>query len=151
MKKDQKWREFNRSLIEEAEKMNWGLYRNIRFEMAEFLKKEGKSSNALELYLEVLYLDQNGPENREFVKDNLELLREFPPFDIKMAFIASGIVDRVRILAKELKITLSQIKENFIKHNQLIYENLKLPLNPEKTWEKLEPKLKSAINKKKDN
>jgi len=44
--------------------MNWGLYRNIRFEMAELLKKEGKFKNALQTYLEVLYLDQNGQSKK---------------------------------------------------------------------------------------
>lgn len=144
---DKKWREFNQSLMQEAQKMNWGLYRNIRFEMAESLKKENKLQNALETYLEVLYLDQNGPNNRESIKNDTQLLREFPPFDPSSVFIAPGIVDRVRILEKKLKITLNEIREIFLKHNQQIKEALRTPTTPEEAWRKIEPELTKIISK----
>lgn len=145
--KDKKWRGFNQSLIREAQKMNWGLYRNIRFEMAEFLKREGKLQNSLETYLEVLYLDQNGPENRESIKDNPDLLREFPMFDSNTAFIAPGIVDQVRIFAKKLEMTLVEIKQIFIPHNQRIRQALKTPITAEMAWANIESKLSKIISK----
>ena len=44
--KDKKWQLYNKELLAYAQKTNWGLYRNTRFDMAEFLRKENKFSNA---------------------------------------------------------------------------------------------------------
>lgn len=144
---DQRRREFNQSLIKEAQNMNWGLYRNIRFEMAEFLKRERKFKNALQTYLEVLYLDQNGPANRESIKNNPELLREYPSFDPKLAFVAPGVIDRVRIILKKSKTTFNEVEKIFIQHNKRIRANLKTPITPEEAWNIIKPELNRAINK----
>jgi len=143
---DQKWRELNLSSIKEAQDMNWGLYRNIRFEMAEFLRREKRFKNALTMYLEVLYLDQNGPANNESIKDNPELLREYPSFDPKLAFVAPGIIDRVRIILKKSKTTFNEAEEMFIQRNERIQASLKTPITPKKAWNKIGPELRKAID-----
>lgn len=143
---DQRWREFNQSLIKEAQNINWGLYRNIRFEMAEFLKKEKKLKNALETYLEVLYLDQNGPANNESIKDNPEFLREHPPFDPKLASVAPGVIDCVRMILEKFKMKLNDVEKIFILHNKRIHVSLKTPITPDKAWSKIDPELRKAID-----
>ena len=60
---DIRWGVFNKRLIKCAQNGDWGLYRNARFEMAELLRKETKLKHALQTYLEVCYLDLNGPNN----------------------------------------------------------------------------------------
>lgn len=141
---DVQWALYNQQLISCAQKMNWESYRMIRFGMGEILEKEGKIQEALKTYLEVLYIDQNGPSNCE-LKDDPELLHEFPPFDPKMAFTATGVINRVRITAKKIKISLDEIKKLFIRHNQQIQKNLKTPLTPEEAWGKTGSELKKSI------
>lgn len=143
---DVKWGLLNKQLIEHAKNGDWGLYRNSRFQMAEILRGEMKLKEALQTYLEVCYLDLNGPNNTGGMNDS-ELLKEFPSFDVTLGLIAPDIVDRVRILIKKLNITIDDVKEIFLKHNQRIYENLKLPVNLENAWEKLEIELRTTINK----
>lgn len=141
-KNDQKWKKFNHSLMKEAQRMNWGLYRCIRFDMARFLERENKLQNALETYLEVLYLDQNGPSNCDSISNDPELLKEYPPFDPKTALVAPGIVNRVRIVKKKSDIKLKKIKEIFFQHNKRVYKSLKLPIIPKKAWVRIEKEIR---------
>ena len=60
---DVKWRIFNYNSRDYAMQRQWGLFRNNRMYMADFLLKKGKLENALIHYLEILYLDINGPRN----------------------------------------------------------------------------------------
>lgn len=127
-----KWGKFNKSLLDEASKKNWGAYRCIRFDMAEFLKKEGKLEQSLETYLEVLYLDQNGADSK---------------FDPEMAFIAPGVIGRAGLLIKKFKITFDEVKQIFLQHNQRVEKSLKLPIKPDNAWEKIEPELEKFLVK----
>jgi len=145
---DVEWGLLNKQLIEYAKKSDWGLYRNVRLKMAEILRREINLKEALKTYLEICYFDLNGFSNRGGINDP-EILKEFPPFDTTSVFIASGIVDRIRILIKKLNITIDNVKEIFLKHNQLIYESLKLPVKPENAWKKLEIELRAVMNKNK--
>jgi len=77
---DVRWGLLNQERTEHAGQRDWGLYSNATFEMAELLKKEGKTTRALQFYLEVCYHDLNGPNNTGGVTDK-DLLREFPPWD----------------------------------------------------------------------
>jgi DNA-directed RNA polymerase subunit RPC12/RpoP len=58
---DVRWRSLNTALMEHSGQRNWGLYRNTRLDMADQLRKEGKDKQALETYLDVSYMDTNGP------------------------------------------------------------------------------------------
>ena len=144
---DIKWGLLNKHLLEYSENNDWGLYRNTRFEMAEILRKEMKLRGALKTYLEVCYFDLNGPMNRGGT-DDPEILKEFPVFDPKSAFIAPGIIDRVKIISKKLRMNLNQIKEIFISHNEKLWRNLKLPISPEKAWKDLELEIRKTSTKK---
>lgn len=133
---DIEWSVLNRSLIEHARHKDRGLYRNTRFEMAEILRKDMKLEDALQAYLEVCYLDLNGPNNRSGM--DKELLKEFPVFDPEMAFLAPAVIDIIRRLIKKLKIDKNNAKSIFIAHSLKIQKSLKLPLSAENCWQSMD-------------
>ena len=57
---------------------------------SDFLTRRMRLKEALQLYLEVWILDANGATNGNGQK-SLELLKRFPPFDQRQAFIAPFI------------------------------------------------------------
>lgn len=139
---DIKWGILNKNLLKFSQNMDWGLYRNTRFNMGEILRKELKLQDALITYLEVCYLDLNGPNNNGCL-DDPELLEEFPPFDPNnSAFLAPGVIDRIKRIIKKLNLSNGELKEFFVKHSNRIYDALKLPLSPEECWEKINKSLK---------
>ena len=138
---DVKWGVFNKQLIQHSQRGDWGLYRNTRFAMAELLRKEMKIKQALQAYLEVCYLDLNGPNNTGGL-DDPELLKEFPPFDPNCdSFLAPGVIDLIQRIIKELNIDKDEVKKIFIEHNSRIEKSLKLPLSAEDAWQSLEKEI----------
>lgn len=134
---DAKWGLLNKQLIEHAKNSDWGLYRNTRFQMAEILRKETKLKDALRAYLEVCYLDLNGPSNIGGM-NNPELLKEFPPFDPKeSAFLAPGVIALIKKIMLESNLNKDKIKQIFIEHNSRLEKSLRLPLSTEKAWQSL--------------
>jgi predicted RNA-binding Zn-ribbon protein involved in translation (DUF1610 family) len=144
---DVRWGLLNKQLLEHARKGDWGLYRNDRFEMAEILRQEMKLREALRTYLEVCYLDLNGPNNRGGMTDP-ELLRRFPPFTPdESAFLAPGVVDRIRQVIRKLKLTEKEIKDLFFEQNSHIENSLRLPLTPEACWQGIETSIRGDLGR----
>lgn len=137
---DKQWKEFNQQLMVHAKNMQWGLYRNIRFDMAESLRKEKRLGNALETYLEVCYLDLNGPMN-VIAGSSPEILKEFPPFDPSISFIAPGVIKRITIIVKKLGFDNEKLRTIFLTHNESIQNSLKLPVTPVACWQKIAAEL----------
>lgn len=132
---DVAWSVLSNSLIEHAQNGDWGLYRNSRFQMAEILRKDMKFEQALQIYLEVCFIDLNGPNNNSGLKD-ADLKNLFPPFDPNGSdsFLAPGVVSLVNKMMKKLDIDKEKIKSIFINHNSLVEKSLKLPLSAESAW-----------------
>jgi hypothetical protein len=138
---DVKWALLNKSLIEHAQLRNWGLYRNTKFIMAEILRNEMKLEQAFHMYLEVCYLDLNGPNNTGGI-DDPEVLEQYPPFDpTRHAFLAPGVVKIVQLVICRLAIGNDKIKSLFVEHNSQIAKSLSLPLSTEDAWPLLEREL----------
>ncbi|CAM4282408.1 zinc ribbon domain-containing protein [Corallococcus exiguus] len=95
-----------------AEAWNWGLYRNARFNLAEALVHQGRREDALNLFLEVLLLDLNGPRNMG-TKDP-EIVRRFPPFDPSTAFLAPGAIGRAVDVMADLRLSTDEVEKRFI-------------------------------------
>lgn len=135
---DIKWSILNKDLITHSQNGDWGLYRNTRFYMAEILRKEIKLQQALQTYLEVCYIDLNGPNNTGGFKNDPDLLKQLPPFDINGdTILAPAILDYIKLLIKKLELNKEQVKNIFIKHNTIIENALKLPLSANDAWNKL--------------
>jgi len=124
--------------------LDMGLFRNTILNKGEIFKVSGDLRNALIMYLELCYIDLNGPNNSGSLKNNTELLREYPPFNPKNSvnsFLAPGILVSIQQLGKELNLTIDQIKEIFFNHNSMVEKSRKMPLPVQDAWAKLEPNL----------
>ena len=136
---DVTWGILNKNLLEHSKNKDWGLYRNTRFNMAEILRKEMKLERALQIYLEVCYIDLNGPENLGGLNDPI-LLKEYPAFDPQSenSPLAPGVLKRIDQIIRKLDFNKNKIKSIFVEHNSRIEKSLKLPLSAEKGWKLLE-------------
>ena len=100
--------------------------------MAEILRKESKTLPALTTYLEVLYIDVNGPSNTGGL---------LPAFSKKDAFLAPGVLGRAAELIQELKLDDKETKAIFAEIAERNFTNLQLPVTPEQGWRKIKKEL----------
>ncbi|MFC1463878.1 MAG: hypothetical protein ACFLMY_03415 [Candidatus Brachytrichaceae bacterium NZ_4S206] len=134
---DVHWAIYNKQLLEHARKGDWGLYRNTRFNMAEQLRHEKKDRPALETYLEVSYIDANGPRNMGGIFDP-EIVRKYPPFSRDSAFQAPAIVHYIQELSASLGMKEDDLKKAFLEVAERTRNNLRLlPVSPEQAWNEL--------------
>ena len=131
------WGVLNQHLIRDARNWNWGLYSNTRYTMAKLIREEKKLEQSLSIYLEVCYIDLNGPNNIGRPENDPELLEQFPSFDLKTGFIAPGIIYEVKELMLKLNLRLKDVKKIFIKQNIQVQKGLGLPLSPKECWTKI--------------
>lgn len=136
-----KWLLLNDDMVQHIARNDWGLFRNTKFEMAEILRKEARPINALKTYLEVCYLDLNGPNNIGGI-DDPELLKEFPPWDPKhLAFLAPGVVGSAAVIIEGTGATQDDVEAAFMRRAAKLEEALRLPVSPSKAWAKLKKEL----------
>lgn len=142
--RDVYWAIYNQKSIDHAQAMNWGLYRNTRFDMGELLRKENNNAQALNMFIEVSYLDANGPANRGGISSNPQLLKKYPPFDREMAVQAPGVVDRIEKLAKLLDLSDAALKKRYLEIAGEIQQLLDLSISPEKAWQDYRKELEKS-------
>lgn len=70
------WRDFNRQSAEHFQNFDFGLYRNIRLDMHNFLLEENKYKTALHLLIEVISFDLSGLGNGDNPTSNNEIKYE---------------------------------------------------------------------------
>ena len=140
LERDIQWQLFNKKTLEHASNYDMGLYTNVVLHRAEFLQYEGRSKQALVTYLEVAYLDLNGPFNCGGVKSP-SLLKEYPPFNPKYGMLPPGILVRINNLSKHLKLTTDEVKALFFERNGIAASAMKLPISPSEAWARIEREL----------
>ena len=128
---DREWQRLNTEALDHARDNDWGLYTNTQLDKADHLKREGLPKRELELLLSVLYIEANGPENRGGI--DLELLREFPPFDPSMAAIPPALVARAVALFDGLGLTGEQAHAMFL-DVATRHRNKLMPVSPAEAW-----------------
>lgn len=134
------WSILNQELMEHATQQNWGLFRNAKCGMAEILRKESQLDRALGAYLELCYIDLNGPCNRGGVPE--ELLREYPPWDTKhLGELAPGILKLISKIIKETKTSRSDVQALFFDRATKIKESLRLSVDVTKAWRQVQKAL----------
>jgi DNA-directed RNA polymerase subunit RPC12/RpoP len=139
---DVQWGLLNDELLGHIQQRNWGLFRNVKLAMAELLRKEGRSTQALGFYLEVCYLDLNGPNNIGGETDS-ELLREFPPWDPSSALSLrfTALPGLAADMIEKMNLTPATVEGIFRQKAFALHAGLHLPLSPTDAW----PQVKQAL------
>lgn len=144
---DVTWSLLNKELLEHSAKQHWGLYRNALFEMGEVLRAESKLAEALNRYLEVCYLDLNGPKNygpmdeftRKFLLEKFgEDVRPFRPEDGEpypvMLYYAEYVI-------RKLGLQSDGVRDRFLGAATTLQKALGLPVSAEAAWTRLQTEL----------
>ena len=139
---DVQWGLLNQELLDNAQQRNWGFFRNTKFAMAEILKKENRLSAALAGYLEVCYIDLNGPNNIGGITDG-ELLGEYPPWNpqVATAELAPGLVDRLMRVIEKAAMNQTAVEKLYCEKASVLHASLRLPLSPADAW----PQIRDAL------
>jgi len=138
---DVRWALFNKKLLEYAQINSWGLYRNTIFEMAEQLRQENRLNEALRHFLQVFYLDINGPLNIDSGR-KFDFFKKHRTFDPEYAMVAPAVVALIRYISSTLNIGSEDLKEIFLEINGRINKNLRLPIKPDEGWLSLNKELR---------
>jgi hypothetical protein len=124
-----------KELLVHSENDDWGLYRNAKMHIAKLLFKNKKYEAALKEYLEVQFIDLNGPNNALRINDAPS--KVLPSFSKDSAMIAPGVVYEIERTIKKLNRDIESIKDEFISCSEVLRKELKLPLSARAAWEKL--------------
>jgi DNA-directed RNA polymerase subunit RPC12/RpoP len=138
-----RWDSYRREEAESLKIGNYVLFRNARLNEASLLdeeirKGEGNVKESLAIYLELCYIDINGPQystERERAQYNEAA------FDPSQDFLAPGIVTSANIYIEQLGSTLAETKTLFREHVSTYLRGLRMPVSIEKAWNQLEPDL----------
>lgn len=127
------WRAAKRALTLHARDGNWVLYRNSRFEMAEVRRKQDRLREALDLYLEVWYLDLNGPHDCWGVS-GVRRIYEDAPFQPADGLTTPLVARWVIRIAERLYMDQPQVERAFVEIATRLYQSMGLPLTPGDAW-----------------
>ncbi len=119
--RDAIWKHFNQKSMEYAKQGMFGLYRNIRFQMSEFVAEEQRYKEAALLLVEVVYYDISGLDNSAL---SIEISGSYWfPYDHSIATTAPGIVGRLKEYQEKLALDDKAFQ-------QLISEHIKKLSSP---------------------
>ncbi len=121
----------NEQVEELEQKGDWGLARNKRKDIAEYLERKAKYEEALKTYFEICYLDVNGPRN---ASQNGE-----PLFSQDLAFVSPGVIKKVAGLIKKLELERKEIESYYLHsahHIEKRSGKKNLPATPSEAWSK---------------
>src|SRR5271165_6105971 len=97
--------------------------------MGDILKKEARYREALDTYLEVCYLDLNGPNNCGTLDPSI--LKEFPPFDPKDESVAPVVVCYVVDILERQNMSKNDARTRFCEIAAKVQHTLNLPVAPD--------------------
>lgn len=132
-----RWLALSQDLEAHARNGNWRSYRNTRLRMAQFLRELDHPAQALELYLDVWYLDLNGPRDAQDSRragHGARLLNEDPLFEPGRSAVPAGVPREVRRLTATLALRAVNVQTIFLHVAGLTHRNHALPLLPTSAW-----------------
>jgi hypothetical protein len=110
------WEHLNNESVKCYSDNNFGLYRNWRFSMSEFLREENKIKESLALLAEVVFVDLSGALNN-FDMRFLDIeAQHFFPYEHSLATTAPGIISRIFDRQNELGYTDNELKSVLAKY-----------------------------------
>jgi hypothetical protein len=135
---DVAWAYLNQETLRHANQRDWGHYRNTRLSMAIILEKYENPAEALKYYLEVCYLDLNGPQNTSGIEgQKLRTSLKVQDFMIEDGFLAPAIIAKIIEIILGLKFDEDKVCQVFLQVAERSRKNLKLPVLPETAWRKV--------------
>lgn len=123
--RDKIWSYMNKISLDYAQKHDFGLYRNMRFRMSEFLVEEGKIEKAFFLLCEVIAYDLSGLINGFEMEDLSTLGQYFFPYEKSGVTMAPAITGRIERYALEL----GWSEKDFLKYLKDGISKFKLPFS----------------------
>jgi hypothetical protein len=123
-----------------AREGNLALCRNVNLAMANHLVRQNKKTQALQALCIVCVFDLCGARNRSDVP--IEVRETYSRFDADRASLASWLVRRVRVLSRELLLSMNELREIFL----FVGTRLNAPIIPRKLWAVLQLALEGAFD-----
>jgi hypothetical protein len=123
--RDVLWSQMNVKAMEHAKRHDFGLYRNTRLEMYNFLKEEGKWNNAFDMFAEVAYLDLSGLGNGFNMQFLYIYAKSYFPYEKSLATLPPA----AKIWISELKEHLNLDDEEFANKLKEAMERFHLPFH----------------------
>jgi hypothetical protein len=114
--------------------------------MADYLRENRKPLGALTTYLEISYLDANGPNDLKGRVDPV-IICESPPFDPSIAIQAPRVIGEIFVNSQELGMSNIDLKARYLKVASTLQKHLKTPLNPDDGWNELENELENYVKR----
>jgi len=108
--RDKLWGYLNQRSMKHFSEHNYGLYRNCRFSMAQFLKDENKLKDALAMLAEVVFFDLSGASNN-YDPRYLEIYAvSFFPYEKSLAKTAPGVIGAIVDCQEKLRFSDEDLK-----------------------------------------
>lgn len=108
--RDKIWGYLNQRCMKHFSERNFGLYRNCRLNMSQFLKEENKIKDSLAMLAEVVFFDLSGATNN-FHPQFLDIYaKSFFPYKNSLATTAPGIISEISQCQEELGYTDEELK-----------------------------------------
>jgi hypothetical protein len=109
--RDKIWAYLNRRGCEYFSNGNFGLYRNCRYSMSQFLIEENRIKEAVKMLAEVAFYDLCGAVNN-YSHDTLDIVSEgFFPYENSTATIAPGIIQDIIECKENLEYSDDELKK----------------------------------------
>lgn len=113
--RDKIWGFFNKQSLKHYKARDFGLYRNVRFNMCDFLLEEKKYSEGLLFISETIYYDLSGVENGFTENDESNMfdieLEMYFPYEESCATIPPGILRTLEVIIEALELTEEQLRD----------------------------------------
>jgi hypothetical protein len=135
-KEDLEWSLAIKDSMEYAKKHWWSSYALNQNKKAEMLRKRGKTKLALELFLQVAYLEHNGVQESESDAATRKMMAEigFKEFDPENANLPPYSIRDAKALIRELDLNLDTVESLYITEMKKVKIG-KLPITPEESWD----------------
>jgi hypothetical protein len=132
--------EYARALLEaqrsSARLGEWNRYRTLRMRLAQHKYAGGRYREALELLMDVWYLDLNGPRDINRLH-GAQLGTEAPGFDPRLGQVSTTVQRKVRRIANILNMSMDEMQVIFFAVAGPTHRAYHLPLPPREAWFKI--------------
>jgi|GEM_PF-1697945 len=114
--RDKIWQKYGEKCKKHIQDKNYGYYRNCRYDMAKFVKEEGKYINAVSLFTEVCFWDLtecgNNFDYKLFVEITLPTLF---PYKSSIMTLAPAVIREIEDCRKKLEFTDEQLRAEMLR------------------------------------